>query len=213
MAEATEMGGSVHQEASEQLAYIESMIQEGRQTTSYWGWVFVLWGISYLIATALSSDMVTPKIAVWAWPVMMTIAGVTTGVVSHWRNKGYPQTTRSRAIWGIWIGVGWGIALFSFPVVLAHRFGDGHAFTGGIEVLLGVANIASGHLLRWKLQTAVGLIWWTAAVVTEMTQSGLLLAIAFVAATLLCNIGFGAYLMVMETREKSRLRAGQVAHA
>jgi hypothetical protein len=63
------------------------------------------------------------------------------------------------------------------------------------------------------VQTAVGLIWWTAAVVTELTQSGLLLGIAFIAATLICNIGFGSYLMVMEARDKAKLRAGQVAHA
>jgi hypothetical protein len=189
------------------------MIREGRQTTSYMGWVFVLWGISYLIAMVLGSDLVTPRIAIWAWPVMMTLAGLTTGFVVYWRNKGNPETTKSRAIWGIWMGVGWGITLFAFPIVLAHRFGDGHAFTGGIEVLLGVANIASGQILRWKVQTAVGLVWWTAAVVTETTQSGLLLGISFVAATLICNIGFGSYLMVLEARDKAKLRAGQVAHA
>jgi hypothetical protein len=213
MAQQTQFENPLQQEASEQLAYIESMIREGRQTTSYWGWVFVLWGVAYLVAMTWASALVTASIAIWAWPVTMTVTGLATGLISRWRNRGTPQTTKSRAIGGVWMAVGWGICLFAFPIILAHRFGDGHTFEGAIEVLLGVANIASGYLLKWKVQTAVGLIWWTAAVVTELTQSGLLLGIAFIAATLICNIGFGSYLMVMEARDKAKLRAGQVAHA
>jgi hypothetical protein len=213
MAQQAHFDNPLQQEASEQLALIESMIREGRKTTSYWGWVFVLWGVAYFIAMAWGSALVTAGTAIWAWPVTMTVTGLATGFISHWRNKGNPQTTKSRAIGGVWMAVGWGICLFAFPIILAHRFGDGHAFVGAIEILLGVANISSGFLLRWKLQTAVGLIWWTAALVTEVTQGGLYLGIAFIAATLICNIGFGSYLMVMEARDKARLRSGQVAHA
>jgi hypothetical protein len=213
MVEINQFESPVQKEASEQLAFIENMIREGRKSTSYWGWTFVLWGVSYLVAMIWGRALTTPAIAIWAWPVTMTLAGITTGLITHWRNKGNPQTTRSRAIGGVWMAVGWGICLFAFPLILAQRFGDGHAFVGGIEVLLGVANIASGQVLRWRLQTGVGLIWWTAALITELTQGSLYLGIAFIAATLICNIGFGTYLMIMESRDKARLRAGQVAHA
>jgi hypothetical protein len=213
MVEINPFESPIQREASEQLAFIESMILEGRKTTSYWGWTFVLWGVAYLIATVLGSDLVTPRIAIWAWPVMMTIAGVTTGLSMYWRNQNNPQTAKSQAIGSIWVGIGVGLTLFAFPTIIGHHFGDGHAFTGGIEVLLGAANVASGRILRWRLQTAVGLIWWAAAVLTEVTQSGLYVLIAFLTATVLCNICFGIYLMVLESRDKARLRAGQVAHA
>jgi hypothetical protein len=39
------------------------------------------------------------------------------------------------------------------------------------------------------------------------------LLVPFVAATIVLQIGFGAYLMVCEARDKARLRTGQVAHA
>jgi hypothetical protein len=147
MAQQTQFENPLQQEASEQLAYIESMIREGRQTTSYWGWVFVLWGVAYLVAMTWASALVTASIAIWAWPVTMTVTGLATGLISRWRNRGTPQTTKSRAIGGVWMAVGWGICLFAFPIILAHRFGDGHTFEGAIEVLLGVANIGSGYLL------------------------------------------------------------------
>jgi len=212
MVETNSFESPAQREASEQLALIESMIREGRKSTSYWGWNFVLWGVAYLVATA-GSSFLTSRAAIWAWPVTMTLTGIATAVIARWRNQGEPQTTRSRAITGIWMGCGLGIFVFAFPLVLAGRFGDGHTFMGGIEVLLGAAHIASGATLRWRLQGAVGVLWWTAAVVTETTQYSLYLLIAFLAATMICNIGFGIYLMVLESRDKARLRAGQVAHA
>jgi hypothetical protein len=90
---------------------------------------------------------------------------------------------------------------------------DGHSYLAAIEILLGVAQLTSGLLLRWKLQMFVGLGWWVAAVVSIFTQSTMGLLVPFVAATIVLQIGFGAYLMVCEARDKARLRTGQVAHA
>jgi hypothetical protein len=36
---------------------------------------------------------------------------------------------------------------------------------------------------------------------------------ALLAATLVCNIGFGIYLMVRESRDKARTRLAEVQHA
>jgi hypothetical protein len=213
MVEINQYESPVHKEASAQLAFIESMILEGRKSTSYWGWNFVLWGAAYLVATLWSSFVTNRSASLWAWPVTMVLTGIATVVIARSRNKGNPQTTTSRAITAMWMGCGLGIFVYAFPLTIAGRFGDGHAFMGGIEVLLGAAHIASGATLRWRSQISAGLVWWVAALVTELTQSGIYLLIAFLAATMICNICFGIYLMVLEARDKARLQAGQVAHA
>ncbi len=123
------------------------------------------------------------------------------------------MTTTSRAIVGVWMAVGFGITIFAFPATIAHRFGDGHLFLAAIEVLLGVAHIASGSLLRWPIQVAVGLCWWTAALIAMFTHGGNGVAISFLAATFLCNIVFGGYLMYREGRDKAMTRGGRVVHA
>jgi hypothetical protein len=38
-------------------------------------------------------------------------------------------------------------------------------------------------------------------------------AYIFLAAVMVCNIGFGTYLMIRESRDKARARAAEVQHA
>ena len=199
--------------ALEQLNLIENMIQEGRRTTEYWGWNFLLWGTAYLVAMAWSSFFESSRSAVWAWPVMMASAAVLSGIIISIKTKGKPVTTVTRALQATWTGIGLGIFVFAFPATFGHHFGDGHAFIAAIEALLGAAHVASGMILRWRLQVAIGGVWWSAALVANLTQTVNGAAVPFLVATLICNIGFGGYLMYLEARDKARMRAGQVAHA
>ena len=199
--------------AAEQIRFIESMILEGRRTTEYWGWNFLLWGVAYLAAMGWSSYFVHSRSALWAWPVTMLLATAITVFVARSKAKGQVVTMRSRAIAATWIAIGMSIFLFAFPAIIGRHFGDGHAFIAGIEVLLGAAHVASGIILRWRGQIAIGCVWWAAALIANLTQSSNGAAYPFLAGTLICNIGFGAYLMYCEARDKARLRAGQVAHA
>ena len=80
---------------AERLKLIESMIGEGRRSTTKWGWTFVLWGVAYLVATAW---------ATWgkswlAWPVTMMAAGVVTSVVASRMSRGQPETTLGTGHW------------------------------------------------------------------------------------------------------------------
>ena len=200
------------QSAAEQINFIESMILEGRRTTEYWGWNFLLWGAAYLVAIAWQSLFVTSRSAVWAWPVTMIVATAITVTVAKSKAKGQPVTMRSRAISATWTAVGLGIFLFAFPALFGHHFGDGHAFIAALEVLLGAAHVASGIILRWRVQVAIGGVWWAAALIANLTQSDNGASYPFIAATLLCNIAFGSYLMYCEARDKARLRAGLVAN-
>lgn len=72
-----------HMETREDLLtrfeLVEMMMQEGRRSTEYWGWSFVLWGAAYLVAIAWSYWSHASNIA---WPVTMIAATVLSVVVA-----------------------------------------------------------------------------------------------------------------------------------
>jgi hypothetical protein len=206
------VGGSAmnEREIGERIALIESMMREGRRRTEYWGWNFLLWGVAYLIAIGWSNFL--PAGRALAWPVTMILAVVLTIVIARRRMRREPKTERSRALGMIWMAMGWGIFVFAFPVTYSGHF-EAHAFMAAIEAMLGIAHVASGSMLRWSTQIVVGALWWVAAIATCFVPSGNDVAFIFLAAVLVCNIGFGTYLMIRESRDKALERAGAVQHA
>jgi hypothetical protein len=197
-------------ELTERIVLIESMMQAGRKSTEYWGWNFLLWGVAYLVAVAWSSFLPQAGGAKLAWPITMIFAALLTVMIARRRGRHQPQTDRSRSLTSIWTAVGCGIFVFAIPVASTGHM-EPHAFIAAIEVLLGVAHIACGSTLRWPTQVAVGLVWWAAAIAScFVSERGT--AIIFLTATLICNVGFGIYLMIRESRDKARAAAG-VQHA
>lgn len=194
------------QDMQERFELIEKMMLEARRTTEYWGWNFVLWGTAYLIAIAWASLGRMPSLA---WPVTIIAAGIATAVIARKKIQGKPGTVLGRAMMAIWTAVGAALFIFCFATSSAGHW-DTHASTAAIECFLGAANMASGILLHWRLQTSVGILWWAAAIATcfvTASQVGWI----FIAITLVGMIGFGLYLMVLESRAKSG--AQKVAHA
>jgi hypothetical protein len=199
------------QELQERLALIEAMMREGRKSTEYWGWSFLLWGVAYLVAMGWSSLLPDAGGRQLAWPVTMIAAAVLTALIARRRTRHQPQTERSRSIGAIWSAVGAGIFVFAFPVAFSGHW-EVHSFMAAIETLLGVAHLASGVMLRWPGQMAVGGLWWAAAIASCFVSANGV-AIVFLSATLVCQVGFGWYLMVRERRDKAQARAAQVQHA
>ncbi len=196
------MSESVNQmeELNERLKLIESMMAEGRCKTESWGWSFVLWGVAYYVAIAWA----TLGHANIAWPVTMIAAALLTALVGRRVSVAGPETAAGRAIGAVWIAVGVSLFVFCFTgSMTGHR--EVNAFLAVIECMLGLANAASGMILRWRLQFAVGVVWWGAAVgtflVTESQASWIFLAAIFV-----CQIVFGTIMAVSEMRTR-RLRA------
>jgi hypothetical protein len=196
------------QETQEELLsrfeLVEMMVKEGRRSTEYWGWTFVLWGAAYLIAIAWSFWLRQPNVA---WPVTMITAAVLTTVVAARKKRAQPQTPVSRAIGGIWTAVGVAIFIFCFAVGLSGH-AEMHTYIATVEILLGVANCAVSMVLRWRGQFFIALLWWISAVATCYVGSQWIMPI-LVADTLIGLLGFGLYLMYRERRDR-RLR---VQHA
>ncbi len=150
-------------ELAERIALIESMMREGRKSTEEWGWNFLLWGIAYFVAVAWSSFLPHGGGAMLAWPITMIFAVLLTIGIARRRTQNKPRTEKSRALQAIWTAMGCGIFVFAFPVAYSGHW-QAQSFMAAIEVMLGIAQVASGSFLRWTAQIVVGVLWWAAAI-------------------------------------------------
>jgi hypothetical protein len=146
----------MNQELLERIDLIERMVMEGRRSTQYWGWNFVLWGTGQLLAIAWSAYGGAPALA---WGVTMAICGILTGIfIAVQRGRETRESITGRAIWSMWFSFGITIALLAFlgnPRALFTPRG----FMVVFLALMGLTNVASGLVLRWRTQLGVGLLW------------------------------------------------------
>lgn len=188
----------MNQELLDRIDLIERMVGEGRRTTQYWGWTFVLWGAGQLIALAWSIYSGKPQIA---WPVTMIACGVLTVLGSyrvHARERA--ETYISRALGAIWFSCGISISVLAF---IGNPKGTltGPPFLAAFFALMGFANFASGLVLRWRLQQGLGILWWAAAAVALLAPVQFA-GWAFVGMAVVGEILFGLYLMARERADK-----------
>lgn len=194
-------------ELKERLALIESMIAEGRRTTGSWAWVFIFWGVAYYVAIGWTAYNQWP----WAWLVTMSCAWVICWALIRNqktnRPRQRPATTIGRAIHAIWLTMGVSLSLLLPALGFSGRFNQ-HIFVAIVAAMLGLANGASGMLVRWKAQVASAMVWWVAAV-AACFGSDQQCMVVFLTAIFLCQIVFGVYAVIYE----ARLRRLEASHA
>lgn len=186
-----------NRELRERLELMESMIGEGRQATGNWGWAFVLWGVAYYVAFAWT---LSGWRAAAAWPVSMIAAGVLTGIVSGRIARTRPRTGIVRAISSIWLVMGFLLLVLMISLGFSGRLDD-HISLAIAGAMLALANGASSLILKWKMQFVCALAWLGAAEMACFGNETEELA-AFLAATFFCQIVFGIFLMISESRRR-----------
>jgi hypothetical protein len=192
------MTNNEQSEIKERLDLIESMLAAGRRTTESWGWTFVLWGVAYYIAIAW---------ATWghtyiAWPITMLAAGVATAVAASRKSSRGPETTIGRAMASIWMALGIAMFLLFMSLGFSRRLEE-QVFVAVACAMLGMANATSGMILRWHMQLACAVVWWLAAIGACFASAGQS-TMVFLAAIFFCQIVFGIYAMVCESRRRQR---------
>lgn len=190
---------TTEQELKERLSIIEHMIAEGRRTTESWGWTFVLWGVAFYLALAWSAW----GHSLWAWPATMSIASIVTVAVAFSQAGSHPHTTLGRAIGCIWIALGISMFVLFVAFGLSARLTDQHIFVAVMSAILGMANGASGLILRWKIQITCAVVWWGTVVATCFSSDEQSI-IAFLVAIFLCQIVFGTYGMIADMQVRKR---------
>lgn len=190
-------------ELVERLSMMEALIVEGRRRCESWGWTFVLWGAAYFVAFFWGAW----GHFAYAWPVTVVAASLLT-MVGFWRTSHQPNTTLGRAIASVWIAMGISMFILFDALGFGGHLTDARIFFAGASAMLGLANAACSMMLKWKAEFACALVWWSAAVIASFGSMNAAID-AFLAATFLCQIVFGIYAMVLE----SRRRRASAAHA
>ncbi|MGC8549463.1 MAG: hypothetical protein ACP5M4_07160 [Acidobacteriaceae bacterium] len=198
-------------EVRERLDLIESMVLEGRRGTERWGWMFVLWGVAYYVAIVWTS---TARFG-WAWPITVIAAVIISAAIRR-ALSGQMQapTAVGRAVRSMWVAFGISVFLLMCALGISQRLTDPHVVFAIIAGMLGMVNGASAMILRWKPQMACAVAWWAAAV--ACCYGNLLVfdaPVAFLAAVFLCQIVFGAYCMMLDTRKPRVQAQGMSSHA
>ena len=194
-------------ELNDRLRIIESMIAEGRQKTRRWGWSFLLWGVAYYVAIAWA----TLAHSAFAWPVTMVAAALLTVAIARRTAIHAPATTTGRSIGALWIAGGTALFVYGFCVANSWQAST-PVLLGGIEVILGLINLASGLILCWGMQQLCGYLW-TGFAAASFFVPPRIAGYLFLAAIFLCNILFGLFLMISETRTGKPISAPGSAHA
>jgi hypothetical protein len=133
----------------------------------------------------------------------MMIAVVVAIAFASLKTGSHPGTTLGRAIGSIWIALGISMFLLFLALGLSGRLTDQHLFAAVTSAILGMANGASGLILRWKVQFVCAAVWWVAAIGAcfGTDSQG---AIVFLVAIFLCQIAFGIYGVIAEAQERKR---------
>jgi hypothetical protein len=118
------------------------------------------------------------------------------------KGRKQPGTSIGRAIAALWSAMGISMLLL-FPALGISGRMDPHSFIAVVAAMLGATNAASSVILKWKAQFATAVVWWVAAV-TACFGSELQLLIVFLAAIFLCQIVFGIYAMISESRQRQQ---------
>jgi cbb3-type cytochrome oxidase subunit 1 len=102
----------------------------------------------------------------------------------------------------VWTALGISFIVL-MPALGAGGRSNSNLIVAVIGTLLGMANGASSMILKWKLQFACAIVWWALAVVacigTERQSF-----IALLIALFFCQILFGIYGMICESRERKQ---------
>jgi hypothetical protein len=192
----------VQQELLDRLEIMERMVAEGRSDTTYWGWMFILWGAGHAAAAIWA---VKTGLSALPWAVLMPLCGLLSGLGAAYvsRRESRRVTTLGRALAGLWGALG--ISMFLFGVLGGVYIGVlPRLVVAGFCIFLGLANAASGHLLRWWPQRVIGIFFWGCAVVASVAPSREMVFWTFMVSVLVGEVAFGLFLTILERQHRAR---------
>jgi hypothetical protein len=152
------------QELKDRLSLIENMIARGAPDHRELGLDVRSVGCGLLrchCVVHVGTEILRLGRSRWAWPVTMISAAVLTLAIGigFGKGTGHAETTMGRAITSIWSSVGIAMLLL-FPALGYSGRLEQHSFVAIVAAMLGVANGASGMILKWKMQIACAMVWW-----------------------------------------------------
>lgn len=198
--QATDGSGASREELVQRVALMEAMIAEGRRTTARYGWVFVMWGLVYIVA--MGWELYLP-LGRFGWPVCIALGlAISVAVKARHSGSGASETPRSRNISAVWNGMGIAVSMFVVAAVLAGHGGE-PVCVAAILFMVGTAHGISALILRWGAQGAAAATWWICGIACCFATTGKEIEGLFVTAALLGMVVFGIYAMMRERRRST----------
>ena len=198
-------GGTTREELVQRVALMEEMIAEGRQSTARYGWMFVLWGLTYFAAIGWTVYLPYTE---WAWPSCIAVCSVAFGVARSRQplTGGKIDNLRRHSLDAVWQVIGGGIVLYLIAAIVSGH-GKEPGYLAAVLFFNGLANGVSARILRWWPQGAAASVWWgcgTAMLFFTTRTEELAL---FVTATFCGMILFGLYAMWLERHDAGMVQA------
>jgi hypothetical protein len=189
-------GGVTRDDLVQRVALMETMIAEGRRSTERFGWIFVMWGLLYFLATGWMLYLPYRSVA---WPVCIAVGIFAPIIAGTYRRAGVTGSVRSSSVGAVWKGMGAVITLYVIAAVASHHANDA-GFLAAILMFLGLAHGTSAMILRWGMQGAAAILWLMCGVAVFFCSKPSESIAIFLVATLFGNIVFGLYVMAQERR-------------
>jgi hypothetical protein len=193
-------------ELLQRLELMETMIAEGRSMTVGNGWIFVLWGVIYLLPTAWLYLLPSRFANHWAWPICLCMGYLVMFIGLRRQGRCVSRgSVAARAIQAVWSMMGLSCGLAAFGVMLSGSFVWKPVYSVTIFMMIAMAQATSAMILRWKAQWIMAALWWGGAVavlVRPNDQTNTLVLLVEV----LGMIVFGLYAMSLE--RSSRVQHG-----
>jgi hypothetical protein len=199
--------GTSRDDLIQRLALIETMIAEGRRSTTRCGWIFVLWGLVDIAGMAWEWE----RHSVWIWPTVLTV-GFAVMFLIQARQERVPArcaNMQERTVSAIWSMMGLATTMYVFTALFRHLTWQ-YSFIAAVFMFVGLAHATSAVVLRWRVQGAVAALWWMGGVATFFAHSANVIFVIFPLEMLFGMVLFGLYGMMLDRRD----RTGRVsAHA
>lgn len=194
------MDTQIDDESRESLAHridlVAAMIAEGKNSTARRGWIFVTWGLVYIVAIMWNWFLPQKE---WAWPICIALGLVTIilGRARH-RHLNNSESTQSRSIDAVWGWFGKAVLLYVIVAGASHHLQE-PSYDAAILIFFGAAHAVSASILRWNLQKGVAILWFAGGAATFFVTPHTAVVI-FLVATVLGLVCFGIYAMSIERR-------------
>jgi len=189
--------GTSRDDLLQRLALMETMIAEGRRSTTRCGWIFVLWGMVDI--AGIGWERLRPSY--WIWPTVLTVGFVLFFLIRALKQEGPARCANmeDRVIGAIWSMMGLATTLYVAAGMVRHLTWQ-YSYIAAIFMLIGLAHAISAMVLRWRVQGVVAALWWAGGIAMFFAHSGKVIFVVFPLEMFFGMVLFGLYGMWLDRR-------------
>jgi hypothetical protein len=196
--------GTTRDDLVKRIELMETMIAEGRQSTTRCGWIFVLWG--FVCLAGMGWEWLRPSY--WIWPTVLA-SGFVLLFLGRTLQKTGPvrcANMQDKSIAAVWSMMGLAIMLYVAAAMVRHLTWQ-YSYIAAIFMIVGLAHAISAVILRWRVQGVVAGLWWAGGIAMFFARSSNDIFIIFPLEMFFGMVLFGLYAMMLDRRNSGGINA------